>query len=252
MSGSGFSRGGADMTRLEKVDDGLWVAEGDVVSFFGFPYPTRGVIVRLDADRLWVWSPIRLDEELRGAIDELGDVEHLVSPNKLHHLFLGAWKSAYPTAKLWGPRSTIARFRDLEFAGALADSPPAEWGPDIDQAWFRGSFAMDEIVFFHRPSRTAIVADLIQAFDPDFLERRWSWWRRPLARLDGIAAARPGAPREWRLSFFDRAPARAAREKALGWDCERVVIAHGRWARAGGREFLKQGLAWLGADPAQG
>ena len=49
------------MPRLEKLDDALWVAEGDIVSFFGFPYPTRSVVVRLDAGRLWVWSPIRLD-----------------------------------------------------------------------------------------------------------------------------------------------------------------------------------------------
>lgn len=239
------------MARLERVDDRLWVAEGDVVSFFGFPYPTRGVIARLDADRLWVWSPIRLDEDLRAEIDELGEVAHLVSPNKLHHVFLAAWKSAYPAAKLWGPSSTVKRFRDLEFAEALADSPPPEWGPDIDQAWFRGSFAMDEIVFLHRPSRTAIVADLIQAFDDEFIERRWPWWGRPLARLDGIVAAHPGAPREWRLSFIDRAPARAARAKTLIWDCERVVIAHGRWARSEGREFLAQGLAWLGPDVAR-
>ncbi len=239
------------MTRLEEVGEGLWVAEGDIVSFFGFPYPTRSVVVRLDAGRLWVWSPIRLDEDLRREIDGLGDVAHLVSPNKLHHLFLEAWKSAYPAARLWAPRSTIARFRELEFAGVLADSAPPEWGPDIDQAWFRGSFAMDEIVFFHRPSRTAIVADLIEAFDDDFLQRHWPWWSRPLARLDGIAAAHPGAPREWRLSFFDRAPARAAREKALGWGSEQVVIAHGRWPRSEGREFLRQGLAWLGPDAAR-
>lgn len=239
------------MARLEEVGEGLWVAEGGIVSFFGFPYPTRSVVVRLDAGRLWVWSPIRLDEDLRREIDALGDVAHLVSPNKLHHLFLEPWKSAYPAARLWGPRSTIARFRELEFAGVLADLPPPEWGPDIDQAWFRGSFAMDEIVFFHQPSRTAIVADLIEAFDDDFLQRHWPWWSRPLARLDGIATAHPGAPREWRLSFFDRAPARAAREKALGWGCERVVIAHGRWPRSEGREFLRQGLAWLGPEAAR-
>ena len=117
------------MTRLEEVGEGLWVAEGDIVSFFGFPYPTRSVVVRLDAGRLWVWSPIRLDEDLRREIDALGDVAHLVSPNKLHHLFLEAWKSAYPAARLWAPRSTIARFRELEFAGVLADSPRPNGAP---------------------------------------------------------------------------------------------------------------------------
>ena len=36
---------------LEQVHDALWVAEGEIVSFFGFPYPTRSVIARLDERR---------------------------------------------------------------------------------------------------------------------------------------------------------------------------------------------------------
>ena len=47
---------------------------------------------------------------------------------------------------------------------------------NIDQAWFRGSFAMDEIVFLHRPSATAIVADLIQTFSNAFLRKHWGWF----------------------------------------------------------------------------
>jgi len=107
---------------------------------------------------------------------------------------------------------------------------------------------MDEIMFYHLPSRAVLVADLIQAFDDRFLHDNWSWWRRPLAHLDGIAAANPGAPREWRLSFTDRGPARAARDKALSWNCERVIVAHGEWRRSGGQEFLRRALAWLGPD----
>ena len=234
------------MPRLEKLDESLWLADGETVNFYGFPYPTRSVIVRLSDERLWVWSPIKLADDLRAEVDSAGRVAHLVSPNKLHHLHLAEWKAAYPTAKLWGPQSTIDRFPALAFTGALDDTPPTEWGPDFDQAWFRGSFMMDEIVFFHRPSRTAIVADLIQAFDDAFLRRHWSWWRRPMARLGGIGAANPGAPSDWRLSFLDRTPARAARAKILGWECERVVIAHGAWVGSGGQDFLRRALAWLG------
>jgi hypothetical protein len=145
---------------------------------------TRGAIARLADDRLWVWSLIRLDADLRSEVDRLGQVAHLVSPNKLHHLYLAEWKSAYPEAKLWGPESTLRRRRELAFAEPLKDSPPTEWGPDFDHGWFRGSFAMDEIMFYHRPSRAVLAADLIQAFDDRFLHDNWSWWRRPLARLD--------------------------------------------------------------------
>ncbi len=231
---------------IEQVHDSLWVIDGGNVNFYGLPYPTRAVIARLQNGDLWVWSPIRLTAELRAATDRLGPVRHLVSPNKLHHLYLQEWKAAYPEASLWAPQSTIAKRPDLPFREALRDAPPSEWLPDIDQAWFRGSFAMDEIVFLHRPSATAIVADLIQTFSEHFLREHWGMWRF-LARLDGLTRDQARAPLEWRLSFLNRAPARRARDKVLGWNCQRVVVAHGEWPRSNGNAFLAKSFSWLGA-----
>ena len=231
---------------LEQLHEVLWLAEGEIVSFYGFPYPTRAVIARLVGGDLWVWSPIRLVPALRAELDRLGAVRHLVSPNKLHHLYLQEWRKAYPQAELWGPGSTIRKRSDLKFREPLGDLTPPEWRPDIDQAWFRGSFAMDEIVFFHRPSGTVIIADLIEALGDGFLREHWRWWQRPLAWLDGIVAEKARAPLEWRLSFVDRKPARAARAKALSWPCERVIMAHGEWRRSGGQGFLVRSLDWLG------
>ncbi len=231
---------------LEQVHDALWIAEGENVSFHGAPYPTRSVIARLESGDLWVWSPVRLTADLRADVDRLGPVRHLVSPNKLHHLYLKEWKTAYPEAALWGPQSTIKKRSDLSFSEPLTESPPQDWLPDIDQAWFRGSFAMDEIVFFHRPSGTAIVADLIQTFSDRFLRKHWGWFRF-LARLDGLTQDQAGAPREWRLSFINRAPARRARAKALSWNCQRVIMAHGEWVRSNGHALLAKSFRWLGA-----
>lgn len=230
---------------LEQVHDALWVAEGEIVSFFGIAYPTRSVIARLKNGNLWVWSPVKLTTALRTEVDRLGPVCHLVSPNKLHHLYLREWKATYPEAQLWGPQTTIKKRPDLRFREALKDSSPAEWSSDIDQAWFRGSFAMDEVVFFHRPSATAIVADLIQTFSDNFLREHWGWWRF-LARLDGLTQDQACAPLEWRLSFINRAPARRARDKALSWNCQRVIVAHGEWPRANGDAFLAKSFRWLG------
>ena len=231
---------------LEQAHDRLWVAEGQIVSFFGAPYPTRSAIVRLENGDLWVWSPVKLTAELRAEVDLLGPVRHLVSPNKLHHLYLAEWKAAFPGAQLWGPRSTIKKRPDLEFREGLQDDPPSEWLPDIDQAWFRGSFAMDEIVFLHRPSATAIVADLIQTFSDAFLRKHWGWFGF-LARLDGLTQDQASAPREWRLSFINRAPARRARDKVLGWDCRNLIVAHGERPGPIDQAFLTKSFRWLGA-----
>ena len=49
---------------LEQVGEELWIAEGEPVSFYGFPYPTRMAVVRLSNGDLWVWSPATLTESL--------------------------------------------------------------------------------------------------------------------------------------------------------------------------------------------
>ena len=76
---------------------------------------------------------------------------HLVRPNKIHHLFSGGMAGGLAGREALGPASTIAKRGGLSFQPALEDSPPPDWGGDIDQAWFCGSFMMDEVVFFHRP-----------------------------------------------------------------------------------------------------
>lgn len=230
---------------LEQRHEALWIAEGGIVSFVGAPYPTRSVIVRLEGGGLWVWSPVKLTAELRSEVERLGPVRHLVSPNKLHHLFLAEWKAAFPEAQLWGPKSTIRKRPNLKFREPLQDAPPPEWGRDIDQAWFRGSFAMDEIVFLHRPSVTAIVADLIQTFSDAFLRKHWGWFGI-LARLDGLTQDQASAPREWRLSFIDRAPARRARDKVMDWDCHDLIVAHGELPGRIDRDYLAKSFSWIG------
>ena len=103
---------------------------------------------------------------------------------------------------------------------------------------------MDEVVFFHRPSRTVILADLSENFSDEFLRRYWSGWKRAIARVWKIEQG--FAPLEWRLSFLNRAPARVALRKMLDWDPLRVVMAHGAWQRDGGRAYLERVFTWLG------
>jgi hypothetical protein len=226
---------------LEPIDESLWTADGASVPFFGFPYPTRMVVVRLADGGLWVWSPIDLDEQLARAIDDLGPVAHLVSPNKLHHIFLGEWTRRWPDAKLWAPPGLAKRKPELHFDAELGDQAEAAWANDLDQVIVRGSFAMEEVVFFHRQSRTAIVGDLVQRFDPASLRG----WRLAIMKLDGMVGPRGSTPREWRLTFWRRSAARAARDKVLAWQPRRLVIAHGECADSDAAAVLQQALSWM-------
>jgi len=230
---------------LEAIGADIWLAEGEIVDFHGFPYPTRSVIVRLPDGVLWVWSPVALTEKLADAVAQLGIPRHLVSPNKIHHLYLQDWKARWPQAQLWGPESTLRKRRDLTFEPALDSEPPADWQGVFDMVRVRGSIFMDEMVFYHAPSRTVILADLSENFSDHFLKRHWKGWQRRGAKFWGIVEGKGYAPLEWRWSFLNRSPLRTAKRKILSWPAEKVVMAHGTWQRKNGAAFLARIFSWV-------
>jgi len=226
---------------LEEFGPSLYVADGPAVSFLGFPYPTRMAAVKLSDGSAWVWSPIALTPELERAVDSIGPVCHIVSPNKIHHLFLKEWVERWPDARLHAPPGLARRKPELRFDAELDDEADPAWAADIDQTIFRGSIAMEEVAFFHRPSRTAIFCDLVQRHDP----AQMKGLKGMLMRLDGLVGERGSTPREWRASFVRRRPARAARARVLAWEAERLVIAHGACAQENATQILARALAWI-------
>ena len=225
---------------LNEFGPGIWTADGPTVPFFTFPYPTRSALIQLSDGGLFVWSPIALSDALKSQVDALGPVRFLVSPNRLHHLFLRDWKLAYPQAKLYASPGLPKKRKDLAFDGDLGEKPEPEWAADIDQIPVHGSF-LTEVEFFHRASRTAIFTDLLQNLPQDWAPG----WRGVVARLDGICAPNPGAPREWRAAFLNRRAARASLERILAWPIERVLIAHGEPVTTDGAAFVRSAFGWL-------
>lgn len=226
---------------LREFGPSLYVADGPTVSFYGFPYPTRMAVAKLSDGSAWVWSPVALSEELSAAVEAIGPVRHIVSPNKIHHLFLPEWAERWPEARLYAPPGLARRKPELRFDAELDDDPDPAWAADIDQVIFRGSLAMEEVVFFHRESGTAILCDLIQRHP----EAKMRGLKGLLMRLDGLVGEQGSTPREWRASFLRRGPARAAREQLLAWKPDRLLIAHGECAQADATAIIGRALTWI-------
>jgi hypothetical protein len=230
---------------LSLLAEDLWVAEGSIVSFMGFDYPTRMVVVRLLDGGLWLWSPIKLSPELVDSVVALGPVRHLVSPSSLHYFFLAEWHERFPEAKVWGPRLLFSKCPELPFQEPLTDVSPCDWRGQIDQFYFDNSRIANELIFFHRRSRTALIAELSQTFTEDFLSRHWPWWLRWIAKLSKMTEGHGKAPLDYRISFRRRSTARPKVRALIGEHPERVVVAHGEIVRSRGEAFLRSAFSWL-------
>ncbi len=237
---------------LKPVGEHLWVVDGPIVrmAFPGgsMPFPTRMVVVRLANGDLFLWSPTELDDMLRAEIEALGPVRHLVSPNKIHYAHIATWKRAYPEATAWaspGVRERAASQRvDVSFDADLGDLPEEAWFGELDQLVFRGSRFMEEIIFFHRRTRTLILADLIENFEAEKVGGFHAW----LIRLAGAADPDGKAAIDLRLTFLGRKKeARSSFERMVAWKPERVIMAHGRWYERDGTGELRRAFRWVGS-----
>ncbi len=226
---------------LEPFGEEIWIASGAEVMSAGFRYPTRTVVIRLADGALFVWSPVRLSDELRAEVDALGEVHFLVTPTAMHHLSLAQWRQAYPRAVLYAAPRSRQRALEIVFDNDLRDEPEPGWAGQIDQVIMHGNAIAEEVVFFHRQSGTVLFADLLQNFP-----RGWfSGWRAVIAQMDGMIADEPRTPQKFRVAFTNRMAARESLAKVLAWPAQQVVMAHGTPVRADGQAFLTRAFSWL-------
>ena len=207
---------------LKPFGEGLFYAEGDV-PFFGVPIQTRMFVVRLRADKLWVCSPLPLNDEIARELDELGRVAEIVSPNKLHNLGLASFHRRYPEGRIWASPGLAERCPDLHYAGALGNQPHDAWAAELDQRVTAGNVFFSEAVFFHRRSRTLLVADLVENITDATMPTRTG---RALTRLMRIHG-RPLPSPEFRIYTNDPDAARKRLAEINEWPFERILPAHG-------------------------
>lgn len=221
---------------LTRHDTDLWSAE-HVFGWLGgtTPLAARMTVLRLASGELIVHSPIALSPELRAELDALGRVAFIVVP-WAHGKFTEAAARAWPGAQLLAAPKPGGGRESLPFTGSLADEPPAAWAGQVESHWVRG-FRLNEVVLFHRPSRTLVLTDL--CFN---LQRAPSRWAELVYRADGM----------WRrfgpswvirlLAVSDRAALYESLERIGRWDFRRILVAHGDVLEPAGPETLRS--AW--------
>jgi hypothetical protein len=228
-------------TGIEPLGPEIWVvnrplpirAVGDIGS--------RMTVMRFADGSLMLHSPVDLDGDLLELLQRMGEVRWLIGPSKSHHLFLGAYRDAFPNTILCGAPGLAEKRKDLRFDHVLAAGPPPPgWPEEVQMELVEGAPWMNEIAFLHRPSRALLVTDLVFNVERG-LENR----ARVFHWLVG-ATGRFGPHRLIRFGMRDRRAARRSLDRILAWDFDQVVMSHGSVVRSSGHVMIEKAFAFLG------
>jgi hypothetical protein len=244
----------------------------------------RMTVIELPADDstsgrpdLWVHSPVGLDGPMQQALNQLGNVKYVVSPNYEHLKFAAQWYQSFPQADMWGCPGLAQRMENIQWKGEIPDGfRPTAWkgGPgtqmepdsgiwdtniiqplhiDIEKNPFTGKPFFNEVVYYHQPSKTLLCTDLFWNYPADVVPNSQygaddTWELAP--RVAGI----PVGSRLWKFGmdqiyrpFFnnfmvtDQSQYRDVVNHILDvWDVETLIPAHGDILR--GRTLIRQAL----------
>jgi len=225
---------------------------------------------------LFIHSPVGLDGPMLKAMEELGTVRYVFTPNYEHTKFAGAWKQNYKDAAMWGCPGIGERMPEIKWDGeipigyrpkgwkgkkATPADPPGVWDTeilqplqiDVEKAPILNKPFFNEVIFYHAPTKTLLTTDLFWNYPASGTPnsefgRDDSWELAP--SLEGI----PFGSSFWKfcmdkiyypfftnLMITDRSEYKAIADHILNvWDVETVIPAHGDILR--GKEFIRSVL----------
>lgn len=220
--------------------EGVWVDTAPML-IVGMPLTSTMTVIRLGDGGLLLCSPVELTPERRAAIEALGPVTHLYAPNAFHHLHIGEWAAAFPSARLHAPKGLAKKRPELRIDRVHGSAPEPAFADVVEELPIAG-FRLEETVLFVRPTSTLVVADLVHNIGSP--PHPWTKvYAGAMGFYDRIALSRM---LRW-MAFSDRAAARQSIDSLLELPFERVILGHGTPITTDAREALATAYQWLSA-----
>jgi hypothetical protein len=207
--------------------EGLFSVDSRVRLAGGIPFPTRMTVIRLGDGSLALVSPVLFTPKLATELTALGEVSHVLQPNRLHDLHLASAAERFPRARLVRPGELASVVESTRALRDVLAVRPIDGVPKIE-----------ETVLYHPASRSLVVTDL--AFN---IERPPSWKTSVLLWMTGTRG-RLAHSRVWRWSARDRNALRESLEAVSRFAFDRLIVAHGECIESGAYQRLASVLGW--------
>lgn len=208
----------------EYVPGQIWLVEYPV-HYSGLDFYSRMTIIRMPEGQLMLHSPCHIEPELKDSITAIGDVAFIVAPGSYHYFHVSSAQKEFPDAETHICPGIERKVPELEFDWILGDKAPDVWGDVFEQVLVRGTRYIWEVAFFHKPSRTLLLVDLVENIGDKTEGASFGlklWWKVVFHMWN-----KPRPAPEYQMGWKDKAAARSALQRVLDWDIQRVVISHG-------------------------
>lgn len=209
----------------EYVKDQIWILEYPV-RFLCMDLYARTTIIKLDNGDLIIHDPCPIDDAIKREIDSLGPVRFILAPGSYHYLFVTDFQHKYPDAETYLCPGLDSKHPDIQFDGILGNAPDPRWQTALDQVLIQGTRYICEVVFFHKPSGTLILVDLLENIGDDYRHKAGLmlrfWWKVVFRMWNN-----PKAAPEYQLGWGNKKLVKEGLSRVLAWKAQRVIIAHG-------------------------
>ncbi len=214
---------------LEELTPGVWHSEHDLFLPGGVHFRTRMTVLDTD-DGLLLHGPVPMDDAHAEGVSRLGNVTRVLAPNSFHHLYARPAIDRFPEAKLLLGAALSKKRPKLSGSVVEQGSEPKLGGAQC--LVLGGMPKLDEVIVLHPATRTLVVTDLVF----NILEYK-GWLSGLVFRMTGTHK-KLAQSRLFRSVIKQRAAYQQSLEQILGWDFDRVVMAHGEVIQQGGKDRL--------------
>jgi len=224
----------------EYVQEQIWIYEYPI-RYAGIDLFGRMTVIKLVNGDLLVHDPCRINASVKQEIDSIGDVKYIVAPGSYHHLFVTDFQQEYPNAETYLCPGLERKRTDIKFDWILGNRADPRWSNTLEQVLVQGTKFMWEVAFFHKPSKTLILVDLLENIGDDYKHPTGLylriWWKTIFRMWNN-----PKAAPEYQMGWGDKSVVRSSLQKIIAWNPERVILAHGELIEDNVHEVLTS--AW--------